>query len=104
MKYSLRKQAVKYGTSVCYDDERDGEDFHEDSTRRGWSAGSKNKRVANGSPATHQTLRQQGGPADDSHIHLADWTRSVAAIETEEVLTNTTANSGAGPQHISAEL
>ena len=41
----------------------------------------KNKREANGSPATHQTLGQQGGTAEDSHIHLADWTLSVAAIE-----------------------
>ena len=30
---------------------------------------------------THQTLRQQGGTGEDSHIHLADWTLSVAAIE-----------------------
>ena len=33
--------------------------------------------MANGSPA----LRQQGGSGEDSHIHLADWTLSVAAIE-----------------------
>ena len=45
------------------------------------SADSKNKCVANGSPATHQTLRQQGGTGQDSHIHLADWNLSVAAIE-----------------------
>ena len=37
--------------------------------------------MANGSPATHQTLRQQGGTGEDSYIHLADWTFSVAAIE-----------------------
>ena len=37
--------------------------------------------MANGSPATHQTLGQQGGSGEDSHIHLADWTVSVAAIE-----------------------
>ena len=43
--------------------------------------GVKNKREANGSPAAHQTLRQQGGTGEDSHIHLADWTLSVAAIE-----------------------
>ena len=35
----------------------------------------------NGSPATHQTLRQQGGTGEDSYIHLADWTLSVAVIE-----------------------
>ena len=45
------------------------------------SADSKNKRVANGSPATHQTLRQRGGTGDDGHIHPADWTLGVAAIE-----------------------
>ena len=46
------------------------------------SADNKNKCVANGSPATHQTrLRQQGGTGEDSYIHLADWTLSVAAIE-----------------------
>ena len=45
------------------------------------SADSKNKRVANGSPVTHQTLRQQGGTGEDSYIHLADWILSVAAIE-----------------------
>ena len=46
------------------------------------SADCKNKRVANGSPATtQQTLRQQGGTGEDGHIHLADWNLSVAAIE-----------------------
>ena len=45
------------------------------------SADSKNKCVANSSPATHQTLRQQGGTGEDGHIYLADWTLSVAAIE-----------------------
>ena len=45
------------------------------------SADSKNKRVANGSPVTHQTLRQRGGTGDDGHIHPADWTLGVAAIE-----------------------
>ena len=45
------------------------------------SADSKNKRVANGSPATHRTLGQQGGTGEDSHSHLADRTLSVAAIE-----------------------
>ena len=45
------------------------------------SADSKNKRVANSSPATRQTIRQQGGTGEDSYIHLADWTRSVAEIE-----------------------
>ena len=45
------------------------------------SADSKNKRVANSSPVTRQTLRQQGGTGEGSHIHLADWTLSVAAID-----------------------
>ena len=45
------------------------------------SADSKNKRVANSSSVTHQTVRQQGGTGEDSHIHLADWALSVAAIE-----------------------
>ena len=45
------------------------------------SADSKNKRVANGNPATHQTLRQEGGTGEDSYIHLVDWTLSVAASE-----------------------
>ena len=45
------------------------------------SADSKTKSVANGSPVTHQTLRQQGGTGEGSYIHLADWTLSVAAIE-----------------------
>ena len=39
------------------------------------------KRVANGSPATHQSVRQQGGTAEDGHIHLADWSLRVTAIE-----------------------
>ena len=43
------------------------------------SADSKNKCVANGSPVTHQTLQQQGGTAEESYIHLADWTLKVAA-------------------------
>ena len=45
------------------------------------SADNKNKCVANSSPATHQTLQQQGGTGEDSYIHLADWTLSVAEIE-----------------------
>ena len=45
------------------------------------SADSKNKCVANGSPVTHQTLQQQGGTGEDSHIHLADWNLSVTAIK-----------------------
>ena len=36
------------------------------------SADSKNKRVASGSPATHQSLRQEGGSGEDGYIHLAD--------------------------------
>ena len=50
------------------------------------SADSKNKRVANGSPVTHQTLRQQGGIGEDSHIDLADWTRG----EEDEWITSNT--------------
>ena len=45
------------------------------------SADSKNKCVASSSPVTHQTLQQQEGTGEDSYIHLADWTLSVAAIE-----------------------
>ena len=45
------------------------------------SAGSKTKCMANRSPATHQTLRQKAGTGEDGHIHLADWTFSVAVIE-----------------------
>ena len=48
------------------------------------SAYSKNKCVADGSPVSHRTLRQQGGTGEESHIHLADWTLSVAAIDWEE--------------------
>ena len=44
----------------------------------------KNNRVANSSPATQQTLGQQGGTGEDGHIHLADWTVSVAAIEKKQ--------------------
>ena len=36
------------------------------------SANSTTKCVANGSPVTHPTLRQQGGTGEDGHIHLAD--------------------------------
>ena len=45
------------------------------------SAGSKTKCVANSSPAAHQTLRQKGGTGEDGHIHVADWTFSVAVTE-----------------------
>ena len=45
------------------------------------SADSKNKCVASSSPVTHQTLQQQEGTGEDSYIHLANWTLSVAAIE-----------------------
>ena len=41
--------------------------------------GAQNRYVANGSPATHQTVRQQGGTGEDSYIHLADRTLGVAA-------------------------
>ena len=51
------------------------------------SADNKNKCVANGSPATHQTrLRQQEGTGEDSYIHLADWTLSVAEIEKKKMV------------------
>ena len=50
------------------------------------SADSKNNCVANGSPVTHQTLRQQGGTGEDSYIHLADWTRCYSDREEEELL------------------
>ena len=46
--------------------------------------GAQNKYVANGSPATHQTVRQQGGTGEDSYIHLADRTLGVAAIKKKE--------------------
>ena len=36
--------------------------------------------MANSSPATHQTLRQQGGTGEDGQFHLADWTFNAAAI------------------------
>ena len=45
------------------------------------SADSKNKSVANSSPARHQTLWQQGGSGEDGHFHLAERTLSAAAIE-----------------------
>ena len=44
------------------------------------SADSKNKCVANGSPVTRQTLRQQE-ELEKTAIYLADWTLSVAAME-----------------------
>ena len=50
-------------------------------------ADSKNKCVANSSPVTHQPLRQQGGTGEDSYVHLADWTLSVAAIEKKKKIT-----------------
>ena len=37
------------------------------------SAEFKTKYVANSSPATHQTVRQQRGSGEDGHSHLADW-------------------------------
>ena len=45
------------------------------------SADSKTTCVANSSPATHQTLGQQERTGEDGHIHLVDWTLSVAVIE-----------------------
>ena len=45
------------------------------------STDSKHKRVANGSPVTPQTLRQQGGTGEDGHIHLADWALSIVVIK-----------------------
>ena len=62
------------------------------------SADSKNKIcVANGSPATHQTLRQQGGTGEDSYIHPADWTLSVAAMEKKKKVAITTKPPGPRP-------
>ena len=55
--------------------------LHQRTAQMPTSADSKNKRGANGSPATHQTLGQQGGTGKDSYIYLADWTLSVAAFE-----------------------
>ena len=40
--------------------------------------------VANSSPATQQTLQQQGGTGEDGNIHLADRNLSVAAIEKKQ--------------------
>ena len=40
--------------------------------------------VADSSPSAHQALRRQGGTGEDGHIHLEDWTLSVAAIEKKE--------------------
>ena len=54
---------------------------HTTCTQMPTSADSKTTRVANNSPATHQTLWQQERTGEDSHIHLADWTLSVAATE-----------------------
>ena len=36
------------------------------------------------SSVTHQTLWRQRGTREDGHIHLADWTFSVATIEKKE--------------------
>ena len=36
--------------------------------------------------AINQTLRQQGGTREDGHVHLADWTLSVAAIEKKIIM------------------
>ena len=44
------------------------------------SADSKNRCAANGSPATHQTLWQQGGTGEDTQIHLADWTLTSLSV------------------------
>ena len=52
------------------------------------SADSKDKCVANGSPDTHQTQRQQGGIGEESHIYLADRTPSVEATERKKTLNN----------------
>ena len=43
--------------------------------------GSKTGCVADSSPATHQTLQQQGGTGEDSYIHPAVWTFSEGVIE-----------------------
>ena len=49
------------------------------------SADSNDKCVANGSPATQQTLGQQEGPGEDSYIHLVDQTPSVVATEKKKM-------------------
>ena len=43
--------------------------------------------------AVYQTLGQQGGTGEDSHIHLADWTLSVAAIENKKLKEDGASNS-----------
>ena len=48
------------------------------------SVDSKNKCVANGSPATHQTLQQQRGTGEDGYIHLVDWTQCSGDREEDE--------------------
>ena len=55
------------------------------------SADSKNKKqktkqkcVHNSSPATHQTLWQQGGTGEDGHIYLSRWTVRVSGNREEE--------------------
>ena len=46
--------------------------------RRNW----RRRPYSSCSPASRQTLRQQGGrTGEDGHIHLADWTLDVTAIE-----------------------
>ena len=50
------------------------------------SADSKTNCVTLSSPATHQTLQQQGGTREDGHAHLSDWTLSVVAIEKKTVI------------------
>ena len=35
--------------------------------------------------AVYQTLQQQGGTGEDSRLHLADWTLSVAMIERKKL-------------------
>ena len=49
------------------------------------SVDNKNKRVANGSLVTHQTLRQQRGTGEDGYIHLADWTLQCNGDREEEI-------------------
>ena len=56
------------------------------------SADSETKCVAKSSPATHQTLRQQGGTGEGSDLHLADWTLSVVGTSADST-TKCVANS-----------
>ena len=74
--FTVKKLQPKFDPSfsVSYWDHSDGWTYTAEMPA---SADSKNNCVANSSPATHQTLWQQGGTGEDGHIHLIDWTFSV---------------------------